>query len=409
MIKMDYIHSQKIEREKVENNMTFLGLMIVQNKLKSTTKASIETLHSAKLRMVMATGDNILTAISVAKECLLVRPDSQAITCEITKEKGESKLNWSHVEAFIDDEEDERNFDFQKYTNVTDTNHNEFSYKGKNFSVESLNLSNKDINLSERHQLEKDQMKEPELLIEDNDLEEAMQIDTDNNPFINQINDDKFIAISGSTFESLWKMKNKYSELKIEKFKTFYELFKLILKHTVVFARMSPEHKTILIESLRNEEFIVCMCGDGANDCGALRAADVGVSLSLEEASIAAHFTSNIPDISCLIKLLREGKASLVTSIECFKYMMLYSIIQFISVTLLIICNSYLADNQFLAADVFIIFPLAIFIARYIKFLFRTGAYHKLTHHQPTGALISFPIISSILIQSAIQFGAQVN
>jgi cation-transporting ATPase 13A2 len=112
------------------------------------------------------------------------------------------------------------------------------------------------------------------------------------------------------------------------------------------------------------------MCVDGANDCGALRAADVGVSLSIEKASIAAHFTSNRPDISCLIKLFREGKASLVSSIQTFKYMMIYSLIQFISVTVLSIFNSYLSDNQFLVPDLFIIFPLAILIAR-------TGAYHK--------------------------------
>jgi magnesium-transporting ATPase (P-type) len=163
---------------------------------------------------------------------------------------------------------------------------------------------------------------------------------------------------------------------------------------------MSPEHKTILVEALKKERYIVCMCGDGANDCGALRAADVGVSLSTEEASIAAHFTSKKPNISCLIKLFREGKNSLVSSIQTFKYMMILSMIQFISVTFLTLDNSYLADNQFLVPDLFITFPLAILIAR-------TGAYKKLTHHQPTGALLSAPIISSILIQTLIQFAFQ--
>jgi len=163
---------------------------------------------------------------------------------------------------------------------------------------------------------------------------------------------------------------------------------------------MAPEHKTLLVDCLKEEKFTVCMCGDGANDCGALKSADVGVSLSLEEASIAAHFTSNIPDISCLIKLLREGKGSLVTSIQCFKYMMLYSIIQFLAITLMSVFNTYLADNQFLICDLGIIFPLAILIAR-------TGAYEKLTYHQPTGALISFPIVASILVQTTIQFICQ--
>ena len=105
---------------------------------------------------------------------------------------------------------------------------------------------------------------------------------------------------------------------------------------------MNPEHKTILIQSLREEKFTVCMCGDGANDCGALKSADVGVSLSAEEASIASSFSSEIFDISCLIKLFLQGKASLVTSIQTFKYMMLYSLIQFMCVIILMILNSYL-------------------------------------------------------------------
>ena len=78
---------------------------------------------------------------------------------------------------------------------------------------------------------------------------------------------------------------------------------------------MSPDDKGMLVDSLQENLQINCgMCGDGANDCAALKTAAVGISLSEAEASIAAPFTSSVHDISCVIDLLREGKAALATS-----------------------------------------------------------------------------------------------
>jgi cation-transporting P-type ATPase 13A2 len=88
-----------------------------------------------------------------------------------------------------------------------------------------------------------------------------------------------------------------------------------------VFARMSPDEKHELVERLQSLGYVVAFCGDGANDCGALKAADVGLSLSEAEASVAAPFTSHTQDIGCMIDVIREGRAALVTSFSCFKYM----------------------------------------------------------------------------------------
>jgi len=401
LLKMDYIQSQKIERETAESNMVFLGLLVVQNKLKSKTTSSIETLQEANLRMVMATGDNILTAISVAKECMLIKPDAVIYSCEINRENNSNILKWNQVENFLkDDDRSPLEEHLMEMNRLSILLHEERDSRGYTMHLSPESYEEK-INFNDDKNNFTEEIKNEKIEVEES-TDDIVNIDLENHPFNEDSDFEYVIGITGTTFETIWKLRNKYLSTNSEGYKVYYETFRLILQNCHIFARMSPDHKTILVDCLREEKFTVCMCGDGANDCGALRAADVGVSLSREEASIAAHFTSNIPDISCLIKLFREGKASLVTSIQTFKYMMIYSLIQFVSVTLLMIFKSYLTDNQFLASDLFIIFPMAIFIAR-------TGAYSKLTHHQPTGALISMPIISSILIQTVIQFSAQLG
>ena len=62
----------KLTREQAEDNLTFLGLVVLENRLKPVSSAVLRELQGAKIRTVMVTGDNILTAVSVAKDCGLV-------------------------------------------------------------------------------------------------------------------------------------------------------------------------------------------------------------------------------------------------------------------------------------------------------------------------------------------------
>ena len=393
-IKLDYKTSQKIEREKLETNMIFLGLLIVQNKVKAQTKPSIEILQNARIKMVMATGDNMLTAISVAKECSLIKSDIPIFMIEIDKD---NKLVFNMVEMFLDESEVRKTIRKFNKSNRYDSIHSSISKFANFFHADSISNNDHSESLIDQP------YKEIELNNSIENNENFFHVDININQLIfNKADEGHVLAITGTTLEKIWRLHNQYNSSKNESLKIYNDIFRQILKNGAIYARMSPEHKTMLVESLKEEEFTVCMCGDGANDCGALRAADVGVSLSQEEASIAAHFTSNIPDISCLIKVLLEGKASLITSIQCFKYMMLYSLIQSFSITILLILNSFLSNNENLIIDMGFTYPLAILMAR-------TEAYEKLTYHLPTGALISFPIICSIFFQTIVQFGCQVN
>lgn len=77
------------------------------------------------------------------------------------------------------------------------------------------------------------------------------------------------------------------------------------------------------------------MCGDGANDCGALKSAHSGISLSEAEASVASPFTSKKQNIECVPLVIREGRTALVTSFGIVKFICMYSITQFASVLIL--------------------------------------------------------------------------
>jgi len=88
--------------------------------------------------------------------------------------------------------------------------------------------------------------------------------------------------------------------------------------------------------------------------------------------------------------MLREGRCALTTSFQTFKYIELYSFIQFITVCTLYTFAADLADMQFLYQDLIVIVPLSMFMGQ-------TGPYKKLSKMLPLGALISVPVLTSVL------------
>lgn len=182
----------------------------------------------------------------------------------------------------------------------------------------------------------------------------------------------------------------------------FPEYLPKILIRGTVYARMTPEQKTQLVKALQNLNYKVGMCGDGANDCGALRAADVGVSLSEAEASVASPFTSKSDNISCVPLLIKEGRCSLVTSFCLFKYMALYSLIQFASVLILYTEKTNLGDLQFLFFDLVLVTVLAIVMGR-------GGPSDELHPQRPAASLLSLPVLASLLVHTVLLILAQVS
>jgi len=64
-----------MDREELEKDLHFLGFVVMENKIKPETLPTIQTLNQCNIRTIMATGDSILTAISVGRECGIYSPE----------------------------------------------------------------------------------------------------------------------------------------------------------------------------------------------------------------------------------------------------------------------------------------------------------------------------------------------
>ncbi|KAL3658007.1 hypothetical protein V7S43_017050 [Phytophthora oleae] len=183
------------------------------------------------------------------------------------------------------------------------------------------------------------------------------------------------------------------------------EIIRKIIQQTPIFARVRPQQKTWIIERLIDAGLIVGMCGDGTNDCGALKAAHVGLALSSAEASIVAPFTSKAKAISDVPVLLREGRCALTTSFQSFKFMCLYPIIQLGMVVVLAHVGAEAESELILTNNQYVWDDMAIVLGLSIAMLYTDPTY-KLSAEKPPNTLFSLSIVASIVGQVTIFIAA---
>ncbi|XP_019699180.2 probable cation-transporting ATPase 13A3 isoform X2 [Harpegnathos saltator] len=306
----------KLLRDTIERDLEFLGLVVMENRLKEPTTPVIAELREAHVRVVMITGDNIQTAMSVARQCGILSKEECVVNVNIDSEKRK-------------EDRPQITFDIQAPQSV------------------KLNSQNAGFTMTE-------------------DIERG----TANCNY-------KFV-LTGQT----WRAIREY----------YPDLIDRLCLHSAIFARMSSDEKQQVILELMRLGYYVAMCGDGANDCGALRSAHVGISLSEAESSVASPFTSTVSDITCVPKVIRQGRAALVTSFGIFMFMVAYALTEFLSVIILYSIDSNLTDLQFLFIDICL-------IINFVFFFGKTRAYtKKLSKTPPMTSLLNFTSLLSLTV-----------
>ena len=240
MIRSLYVCYKDITKEEFENGfeigdrgllvdqleLVFIGIFGLKDSLRQEVKESVEKCHDASVNIIMVTGDNIITATSIAKECNILPRTVD--------------LN-----------------DLKKYE--IEKNPNEIN----------------DPELKQKH-IEKLLINKP-YAITGNSFYEVI-----GGLYCETCNEDspncKCPKTRAEAEELSRKTGSKIKNIKKDAIKNI-ENFKNITKNLLVLARSQPLHKYALVLGLKSLGNVVAVTGDGTNDAPALSKSDVGFAM----------------------------------------------------------------------------------------------------------------------------------
>jgi magnesium-transporting ATPase (P-type) len=164
-----------------------------------------------------------------------------------------------------------------------------------------------------------------------------------------------------------------------------------------VVGRCSPHDKVSVVDTFVSLGFVTMMCGDGGNDCGALKAAHVGLALSDSDASIVAPFTALDKEIKSVLTLLKEGRGALASTLATYKYVVLYGQVTSYNQLIMYYFQASFSEWMWTLIDGFwtVSFALTLPLALPSKVLCK---------NRPTSSIFGWQTVSSIVGIMGIHF-----